>query len=166
MLLAESLYLLACERISNTAAYNNKGLPALFDFLGNRFNFVVARNLSGNEMYSFSEKFSGIIVTFTLNVLAESDCRRTCVSRVRENSHSICQSRHNHLGTGNTVKITCYRSESVVCRACAVMELLNLLKNGVGLSACKCVAHEKEKRNIVNRGSSRRRNHIRRTRAD
>ena len=55
-----------------------------------------------------------------------------------------------------------------MCRGAnlAVMELLNLLKNGVGLSACKCVAHEKEKRNIVDRGSSRRRNHIRRTRAD
>ena len=76
MLLAESLYLLACERISNAAADNNKWLFALFNLLGNRFNFIVTRDLSGNEMNSFSEKFNGIIKAFALNVLTGRSGRK------------------------------------------------------------------------------------------
>src|SRR5699024_6419519 len=108
------------------------------------FKLIFDRQRAQYFVHPLCKKFFGVIVCFALHVLRERDRHGARVGGVREHAHCVYKGAHNLFGTGDAVKVTRYRPVSVVGGDKRGIELLYLLKHGVGLTGSERISAEEK----------------------
>ena len=91
----------------------------------------------------------GVIPRLGLDILAQPECHRPAIGRVRQHRHCLRQSLKQLLWPGDPVEIAGNRAQAVICRDGAVGEALDLLQHRVRRAGGEDITRKQQHRQAV-----------------
>jgi len=144
--------LLPRPRVAHAAAHDDEGLLRGGDELGHPLEGGLGRGPAIEVMDPLGQELQGVVVDLALHVLGQGHRHGARLGRIGEDPHRVDHGAHELLGPRDPVPVLAHGLEGVVGRDVAVVELLELLEDGVGLAAGEGVARQEEHGEAVGRG--------------